>query len=909
MFDLHRHDEYSTFDGFGKASELAKIAKEKGHNALCITNHGNSNSFVKTHLAAKKEGLKAILGIEGYFLPKVKEKNRGFHLILIAKDLKGYGNLNRIQFEGEKQKYYNSIWDFRLLEKYSEGLICTTACVAGYLSQCIIKDDIKHAEAFIKKMVGIFGDDFYIEIQPYKLLEKGLQEKVNVGLIELAKKHKVKCILTSDSHRGLKEEFDSYIKMHEIANHDIDFIESTYGERYMPTAKELMVRFYKMHKSDFGDNTKKLAKTMIKTLDEIYDKCEGGYIDKLELKLPKLYKKDSSKIFISKVKEGLKARGKYTKEYIERCKEEVEVINYHGFEDYFMIVADYTIWAKKQGITVGPGRGSVCNSLVAYALGITEVDSLFFDLDFRRFLRKDKSSFPDIDLDFQTSRRHEVIEYICNKYKGHSARICSYGLYRVDNLVNDLVKVCGDLVWVDDDGKQKSNVAEIKRIKELVNKHIDGTVIAQDELLGCAEGKEINRKYDNILEHFCKLFLKVRYVGTHASGVAVTGGNILDYMTLRIDKNGDYYTAYDLSDLEDVNIIKFDILGLKTMESIGDLRKATGVAVDYEKITQDKKLLKEFREKRTDGIFQFEKGTARGILSNIQCDSFNDVVAASAMNRPGPLSLKQPDLYASNKSNIEDAKLSPYFEYTKESYGTIIYQEQVQRICVNIAKMNWADADKTMKLLKRSESSVNFLELYERDYLSLERKFIEGSRQTIGMKEDEAKQLFSNMTCYTFNKGHSVGYSLISIEEMFYKFYYPAEYWFSKLKYSKNDSEFYSFCCEAVNNDLVVFLPHVNYSLSRTNLRKVDGEKVIQQGLSSIKNVGEKAAEFIQKEREENGIFRSYDDFYDRCKSRVVTSRVIDVLKEQGALEFKKKTYLNRVIKYNSSMLGRTKNK
>ena len=907
MFDLHRHDEYSTFDGFGKASELAKIAKEKGHNALCITNHGNSNSFVKTHLAAKKEGLKAILGIEGYFLPKVKEKNRGFHLILIAKDLKGYGNLNRIQFEGEKQKYYNSIWDFKLLEKYSEGLICTSACIAGYLSQCIIKDDIKHAEAFIKKMVGIFGDDFYIEIQPYKLLEKGLQEKVNVGLIKLAKKHKVKCILTSDSHRGLKEEFDSYIKMHEIANHDIDFIESTYGERYMPTAKELMARFYKMHKKDFGDNTKKLAKTMIKTLDEIYDKCEGGYIDKLKLKLPKLYKKDSSKIFISKVKEGLKARGKYTKEYIERCKEEVEVINYHGFEDYFMIVADYTIWAKNQGITVGPGRGSVCNSLVAYALGITEVDSLFFDLDFRRFLRKDKSSFPDIDLDFQTSRRHEVIEYICNKYKGHSARICSYGLYRVDNLINDLVKVCGDLVWVDDDGKQKSNVAEIKRIKELVNKHIDGTVIAQDELLGCAEGKEINRKYDNILEHFCKLFLKVRYVGTHASGVAVTGGNILDYMTLRIDKNGDYYTAYDLSDLGDVNIIKFDILGLKTMESIGDLRKATGVAVDYEKITQDKKLLEEFREKRTDGIFQFEKGTARGILSNIQCDSFNDVVAASAMNRPGPLSLKQPDLYASNKSNIEDAKLSPYFEYTKESYGTIIYQEQVQRICVNIAKMNWADADKTMKLLKRSESSVNFLELYERDYLSLERKFIEGSRQTIGMKEDEAKQLFSNMTCYTFNKGHSVGYSLISIEEMFYKFYYPAEYWFSKLKYSKNDSEFYSFCCEAVNNDLVVFLPHVNYSLSRTNLRKVDGEKVIQQGLSSIKNVGEKAAEFIQKEREENGIFRSYDDFYDRCKSRVVTSRVIDVLKEQGALEFKKKTYLNRVIKYNSSILGRTK--
>ena len=227
MFDLHRHDEYSTFDGFGKASELAKLAKELGHTALSTTNHGNTNGLIQTYQACKEEGIKAILGVEGYFLPKWKEKTRGYHLILIAKNLEGYGNLNRMQYEGEKQKYYNPIWDFNLLEKYHEGLICTTACVAGYLGQCILNDNLDMAEKFLLKLKKIFGEDLYIEVQPYKISEKGAQEKINVESIKLAKKLGIKCILTSDSHRGRKEDFDSYMKMHEIANHNFDDIEET----------------------------------------------------------------------------------------------------------------------------------------------------------------------------------------------------------------------------------------------------------------------------------------------------------------------------------------------------------------------------------------------------------------------------------------------------------------------------------------------------------------------------------------------------------------------------------------------------------------------------------------------------------------------------------------------------------
>lgn len=907
MFDLHRHDEYSTFDGYGKATELAALAKSYGYKSLCTTNHGNTNGLIQTYQACKVEGLKAILGVEGYCLPKWKPQTRGFHLILIAKDLTGYGNMNRIQFEGEKQKYYNPIWDLDLLEKYHEGLICTTACVASYSSQAIIHDNVKQAEKFIGRLHDIFGDDLYVEIQPYKISDPGVQEKVNVELVKLSERNGWKMILTSDSHRGAKDEMPSYIKMHEIAGHNIDHIVDTYEERYMPAPDEMRKRFFKMHRKDFGDEkTKRLARQMYKNLDEIEEKCESDYLDELPLTLPSFggSEEKSKKTLRKAVKDGLRKRGKLQKDYVDRCKEELDVIEFHNFADYFLMVADYTNWAKEQGIVVGPGRGSVCNSLVAYALGITEVDSLFFGLDFRRFLRKDKKSFPDIDLDFETSRRHEVIEYLCTKYEGHAARICSYGLYKVDNLLNDLAKTCG-LVIEDEDGKQKVNKSELASIKSLANRYIDdGANIDSEGLLSDPEAIVFNRLYDDILLHFTKLYKKVRFIGTHAAGVAITGGNLLDYVALRVDKNGDVFTAYDLEDIESINVIKFDILGLKTMESIGDLRRSTGVTVDYTDVVDDERILENFRTQNCDGVFQFERQAARDILTKINCDSFNDVVAASAMNRPGPLSLHQPDMYAENKYHIDEAKQLYYYEQTAESYGTIIFQEQVQRICVDIAGMSWQDADKVMKMMKGGHMTESAQRIYNQNRAELFEKFITGATAN-GYPEDESKDLFERMTTYTFNKGHATGYSLISVEEMFYKTYFPNEYWFAKLKYAKSDRERYRFCSKAVKDGSVLFLAHVNYSQVKTSLRRVEGEHVIQTGLSDIKGVGEKAAQFIVDERKAHGLFRSFDDFYDRCKSRLVTSRVIDMLKQDGALEFKKRVYIDRVTKYNSSLYAK----
>lgn len=908
MFDLHRHDEYSTFDGFGKATELAKLCKELGYKSLCTTNHGNTNGLIQTYDACKSVGIKPILGCEGYFLPHWKEKTRGFHLIIIAKNLEGYGNLNRLQFYGEKQKYYNPIWDLKALKKYHEGLICCSACVAGYSAHAIAEGRLDLAEKYFKVMKDIFGEDFYIEVQPYVVSEPGLQEKVNVESIKLANKLGIECILTSDSHRGRKDDFPTYLKMHEIANHDTEWIESTYQERYMPEKMEMAKRFVAMHQKDFGHKRAvEMAKRMYRNLDKIEAQCEDRYLDQLPLVLPKLAG-DSNRQIKRDIVAGLKRRGKYNKKYMERCREEFEVIEFHGFEDYFLIVADYVNWAKKEGIRVGPGRGSVCNSLVAYALGITEVDSLLFNLDFRRFLRKDKKNFPDIDIDFETSRRHDVIEYICKKYEGHAARICSYGLYKVDNLVNDLAKACGLPIAGNDvdDATVKRNKQEISEIKSCIRKYMDdnGSMVDEEAIMQDTDAKRYNRRYDNIIVHFCKLFKKVRFIGTHAAGVAITGGNLLDYCALKIDKSGDVYTAYDLEDIESVNVIKFDILGLKTMESIGNLRDSTGVTVNYDDIVEDERLMEQFGQGNTDGIFQFEKQAARNILTDINTDCFNDVIAASAMNRPGPLSLGMPGIYAQSKIDSREAQDAIWWPYTSSTYGTIVYQEQVQQICIGIAGLSWQDADKVMKMMKGGHMTESAWKTYMKNKEDLQRRFVEGAVAN-GHSEKVALDLFDKMTTYTFNAGHATGYSLISVEEMFYKVYYPNDYWFAKIKFAKSEGERYRFCALAVKDGAVLFLPHVNWSDAHAKLLKHDGEQTIQQGLSELKGVGEKAADFIVEERNKNGIFTSYDNFYDRCKSRLVTSRVVSILKEVGALEFNKRTYIKRVTKYNAALYSR----
>lgn len=899
MFDAHRHDEFSFFDGSGKAIELAQLAKEKGYTALGLTNHGNTSGLIQHYDACKAVGIKPVLGVEAYFLPVYKENKRGFHLCLYAKNLEGYKNINAIQSEGEKQKYYNPIITFEILEKYSEGVICSTACVAGFLAQCIINNKHLQAKKFLKRMLKIFGDDLYIEIQPYKVSEKGLQERVNVEAIKLAEEFGIKCIFTSDSHRGRKEDLESYIAMHMLKNKNpeyVNHIRNTYSARYMPNKDEMQKRFLKMHENDLGiAKCKRIIAEVEKNMDEFEEKVESDIIDQLSsvYSLPKFDEEQNSYVLLkSKVKEGLKEKGIYKKNYIKRALEELKVIKSNNFEDYFLIVQDYVKYAKNKGIVVGVGRGSGCNCLINYALGIIEVDPIIFGLDYKRFIREDKKQLPDIDVDFETDRRNEVIEYMVNKYKGHAVQIASYGMYKVDNLVNDVVKLYDEMEKED-----------IKNIKKLVNDHKDSEKMVDiEKLKSNSLAKKYNAKYNGIIDNFCFLYNKVKYIGTHAAGVAVSKLPIYYYTAVRYDKKSNkYFSSYNLVDLERIGIIKYDMLGLNTLNSLKDYVEKSGVKPDILDMIKDKKILNKFACGNSDGVFQFDSHAAQSILKQINVDSFKDVVAANAMDRPGPLSLGIPEKYAMAKETWVEKENKPvYSKYINDTYGCILYQEQVNSIAVEYGGLNWNQADKLRKMDDPgSFKARKLLEQYHDEFLNV---FIRGMKKH-GVGRSEASELFGKFLNYTFNKGHAVGYTLISFYEMFYKVYYNTIFWQVKLKYCSDENE-WKFQNLAVKDGALILTPHVNGS-AYYSIANVDNEDCILMGISSIKGVGDKVAKSIEEERKKNGNYKDIDDLCDRLPKRIITSRVKEALKENGACIFDKKRYFDHVMRYNIELASR----
>lgn len=892
MLDLHRHSEHSVFDGFGKAVDLANLAKSKGLTALGISDHGTLGGVVGHWRACIDAGIKPILGVEAYFQPKFNKENPkrdSFHLCLFAQNLQGYKNLNRIMtVANTKQRYYKPITDFALLKKYSEGVIATSGCIASFISQLIAKGRKELVKKAVEEFIDIYGDNFYIELQPYKLdertpEEKNLQEKVNVELVKIAKKYNLKMVLTSDSHYGSEHDYDTYCKMHEIKGSG-EF-NKTYRERYMPDKNALIERFISVHGKDFAD-IKSLANKIIRDMNELEDKVDGDILSKLPLELPKV-SDNSPELLLKNIKEGLKEKGIYNKEYLKRSKMEYDVIVHHGFEDYFLIVQDYTKWAKSKGIKVGPGRGSVCNCLIAYALDITEVDPVYFDIDFTRFLRWDKKKLPDIDLDFETDRRQEVIDYIIKKYKGKAAQICSFGFYKIDNLLNDLFKVCS----VD-------SVDEKKQIKEYVKKRVIEDVFDYESIKNEAQCKMYNKEHDNIIKHFSKMYNKLRFIGTHAAGVAIVGGNLLDYTSIEVRGKKEApmkTTSYDLNNLESINAIKFDMLGLRTLSITKELEEMTNECFTYEWL-EDPEIYEYFAEGKTDGIFQFEKGTAKGILRDIHTNSFDDVIAASSLNRPGPLSMKMPEQYAHGKlEGVEGNTL--WGKYTEKTYGTIVYQEQVTTVCREIGLMTDAESDSLLKVMK---TVYHGQDDRKSQIEKLRQVFRKGAKESAGMSIKEADELYEKLIVYTFNQGHATGYSLISLQQMYYKVKHPELFWYVTLKYAK-DGDLYRLKAEAVKEGNIILIPHVNYG-SKYEIVTIDGENALAEGLSNIKGVGPKAADAIEKEKQINGKFKSKDDFLERVPKRAVNAGTVRALEEAGALVFDKKVYFERVKKWNSQL-------
>lgn len=885
-YEMHKHSQYSMFDGFDKVKNIVAYAKKLGMPALGISDHGNACGIIQLYKECTAAGIKPLMGCEVYFQPSFDSAKKSFHLCLYAYNNIGYENLCKVISLANKENFYrHGNVTFDILRKHSEGLICSSACIGGFVPQLVMNGKFDLADKAAVKFSQIFGENFYFEIQPIKIDDKGTQEKVNERLMSMSKELGIKCIMTTDSHFTEKEDFESYLMMHRMSHigsskgegFTIEHIENTYRERYMHSEEDISRKFLEMH----GFKPTRLLKTM----EEIYEKIDI----KLDFSssIPTFDDVDDTydemkKICIARLKET----GRFNKQYVERLKYEMSVIKDQGLCDYFLIVRDYIMYARENDIYVGPGRGSVGGSLVAELMRITDIDAIQVGTDFERFLRPDKKKMPDIDIDFENERQQDVINYIINKYEGRASQIITFGYYKSANLINDLAKVYD----LSKDSTERIKSILQPKIPDMA--HFEFEEIDYEALMKDRRVRDLDREYKGFVRHFCKLCGQVKYYGKHPAGVLVTRSDIGRFVPLARVKDM-MICSYDKYDVEWCDMLKFDVLALKTLNVLHEIERTTDDKFDrleVDEVTHEK-MYDAFSTGNTLGIFQLNKQAAMDILSEIGADNLQDVIAAISCNRPGTLKLGMHRKYAANKRETDTS--TSWYPYTKDAYGSIIYQEHVMRICIGMAKMDRGDVDKVMKF-KFSDA--------EREVLK--QKFVEGAIKHSRAKRQEAEELFDSMALYMFNKGHGAGYALISEWQMYHKVKHPTEFWFATMKWEIDERKKAEFMSEASRDGIVFFLPHVNYSADYS-IRKEGGEEVVQMGYNVIKNVGPNAAAIIEAERKKNGTFKSYDDFYDRCKSRAVTSRVIESLLEEGALEFNRKTYNARTLKFNSALYMR----
>lgn len=884
--NLHRHSQHSGFDGFGTQLDAAKYAKEMGQTALGLTDHGTISGLIAHYNACNEVGIKPILGVEAYFQPKFNPAGKYYHICLFAMSEIGYQNICKMLTEAAQNNYHRTAKiTFDLLERNNADVICTSGCIAGYIPSQILNGKPHLAKRAAMKLKNIFGDRFYLEVMPYHVGEGGLdQGAANEAVLDLAEALDIEPIATCDSHYVRPEHYDTYLIMHKIAGHKDH---ADYSERYMPRGEEMFLRVREqMGKRALRaiSNTQRLADRcdVRFDFDEGIPKSDWGMSSKAKLKeLIELGYKRKKRLY---AEAGRPITKQQHKQYVARIKHEFQVIaNDLKFEDYFLLCYDIMRFARENDVAIGPGRGSVCGSLVANLIGITEVDPLIFGTTFERFLRPDKTKLPDIDMDFGRESRHKVLEYVMETYEGRAAQIATFGFYRSRNLANDLIKAL----------EVPAEVAKEFKI-EVEKVVLDNDEIEYEKLIRNPRLRSIDKRYDNICLHFSRLLGQIRFIGKHAAGVAITVGPIWERVAL-MKSHGMLITSYDLNDLGKIGVLKMDILGLATASILHETCKLADTDIVWNDV-DDEQVFERFRNGETEGVFQFEKGTAKDILRQINTSNIQDVIAANALNRPAPLKLGVLDDFVMGKQNPENHADTPWYEYTKETYGTIIFQEDVMKICRNIAGLEWSDVDKIMKSLRTGEDETDPM----RD------KFVEGAMRVSKFKRADAETLYNKLTLYSFNKGHCAAYSLIGYKAMELRLRHPLEFWRSTLYFENDERKRDVYKSSAVRDGCIILLPHVNGS-ARYEISELDGDRVIQEGLASIKGIGEKTAQNII----EAGPYIDKPDFEEKVQSlppakrRSITVATIRALEEAGALEFRKKFYLKRTLAYNSTMYGK----
>ncbi|MBI5191854.1 MAG: DNA polymerase III subunit alpha [Nitrospirae bacterium] len=911
---LHLHTKYSLLDGANTIEGILDTAEKYKMPALAITDHGNMYGAIEFYRTAVKKGIKPIIGCESYIAPKSRldKKDAGgitnasFHLLLLAANNTGYKNLIKLVSSGHLEGfYYRPRIDKEILAQHSEGLIALSSCLKGEIPYRLLQGKTDEAMKAVGDYIDIFGkDNFYFEIQDNKIPE---QDKINRELVSLSKKLDVKLVATGDCHYLKKDD----ARAHEIllciqtgANvNDTQRLKFTTDEFYMKSPEEMHRAFAEI--PDAVSNSVEIAakcnvnielgKFMLPAYDVPENYTRESYLEELVYKgMEERLKQEvrSKKLDEEKQKQEEErqmqdARCKmledssfdsslitHQPDYTDRLKEELRVINSMGYAGYFLIVWDFINYAKANDIPVGPGRGSAAGSLVAYCLKITDLNPLKYGLLFERFLNPERISMPDIDVDFCMDKRDRVIRYVTEKYgNDHVAQIITFGTMAARGVIRDVGRVL-DIPY-----------AEVDKVAKLIpegpNVTLESAVNDEPKL------KELinsDTRIKELMEYARSLEGLTRHASTHAAGIVISKDPLTEYVPLALGSNKEVVTQFSMGDIEKVGLVKFDFLGLKTLTVINHavrLVNQTNKSSDNFDISSipldDTETYTLLSSGNTAGVFQLESMGMRDILVKIKPDCFEDLIAILALYRPGPLGSGMVDDFIKRKRGITQVTYDPPLleEILKETYGVIVYQEQVMKIANVLAGFSLGEADILRRAMGKKDPET---------MAKLKERFVSGAKNA-GNNEKKAEKIFDLIEFfagYGFNKSHSAAYALITYQTGYLKVHYPVEYMAAMLTCEMGKLDKISAGIrECKDMGIEVLPPDVNES----NKDFTVADKAIRFGLVAIKNVGEAAIDSIIAVRNDGGRFTTIFDFCNRVDLRRVNKKTIESLIKSGAFD------------------------
>jgi len=873
-------------DGVATPEEYAKRASEIGLSAIAITDHGVLSGHRPMYRAAKANGIKPILGIEGYITADrfdnrdKSERTEPLdmvynHIVLLAKNDKGLENLNKLNELAWTEGYYRKPRiDFEILSKYREGVIVLSACMSGLLAKAIEHKEYAAAKKHMTWFKENFGDDFYVEVMPHNPAE------LNKELLEMADTYNVKPVVTPDCHHSDKsqkviQEMMLLLNTHAKLNKESTFdkaskiedpmkrLDYLYGEDRM-----MSFRSFDIHLLSYEEIKSAMQQQGIKREDiyentvEISNKVEE-YTIKSNLDLLPIKVENPNEELLALASRGLVLKGlSENKEYLDRLNLELEVIKSKNFSPYFLVVHNMLNWAKDQGIMVGPGRGSAAGSLVCYALGITEIDPIEYGLLFFRFINPDRDDFPDIDSDIADDRRDEVKAYLEREYK-NVASIATFLAFKDKGVVRDVARAFN--IPLND-----------------VNKVLKG-VDSWDDFTRSANAQWFRMKYPEIVKYGEQLRGRIRGTGIHAAGVVTAKDSIFKYAPLETriapgSKERIPVVAVDMEEAAEIGLIKLDVLGLKTLtvidQTIKTIKERHGTEINLKQIPlNDKKVFEMLSEGRTKGVFQCEATPYTNLLVKMRVSNFDELVASNALVRPGAMNTIGKSYIARKHGREMVEYIHPSMnDYLKDTYGCVLYQEQVMQACVVLGGMTMVEADKVRKIIGKKKDAKEF-DIFKD-------KFVNNAEKHIGIRAKDLWHDFEAHAGYSFNKSHAVAYSTLSYWTAWLKYHYPIEFMFSLLKSEKDSDTRTEYLIESKRMGLSLKLPHINESDADF---KIEG-KGIRFGLAAIKWLSEGVANKIIAGRP----FDSKEQFKNFAikKGSGINSRAVEALDLIGALTF-----------------------